>query len=551
MSELQDMKSSVVYQIYPKSFCDSNGDGIGDLNGILSKLDYLQDLGVDMLWLTPIYVSPQNDNGYDIADYYAIDPIYGTMEDFQRLTAEAGRRGMGIMMDMVFNHTSTSHPWFKKALSGDSNYQDYYFFIPGKDGGAPTNWVSKFGGSAWAYAEGLEKYYLHLFDVTQADLNWENPTVRRELCKVLEFWMEKGVRGFRFDVVNLISKPDRFEDDDRGDGRRYYTDGPKVHTYLKELCAATFGKRKDLLTVGEMSSTTLEHCVRYTNPREGELSMVFTFHHLKVDYAGGDKWSLEPFRFQELRALLDGWQLGMEEKSGWNAVFWNNHDQPRAVSRFGDDGRYRYESATMLATAIHCLRGTPYLYQGEEIGMTNAHFQKLSQYRDVESLNYYEILRQRGKTEEETLEILRQRSRDNSRTPMQWNGGQNAGFSSGTPWIGVNRNHTEINAESDLGADRSIFGYYQALIRLRKQYGVIREGTYRPLTVGDSVYAYERVLGEQKLLVLCNFYGENVDFTLPQEAEMTCLLGNYAGRKYGRKMELQPYEAVVFGTRLQ
>ena len=540
-----ELAGKVVYQIYVKSFQDSNGDGIGDLPGVTSRLDYLAGLGVDYLWLTPIYPSPQRDNGYDVADYRAINPQYGTMQDFETLCAEAEKRGIGIMLDMVFNHTSTAHQWFQRAIAGDRKCQDYYIWRDGVPGVLPTNWESKFGGPAWQWEEHVGKYYLHLFDVTQADLNWENPEVRRELYDILHFWREKGVHAFRFDVVNLISKPDVFQDDDTGDGRRFYTDGPRIHQYLKELHARGFG---DALTVGEMSSTSLDNCVRYTNPDEQELSMVFSFHHLKTDYKNGDKWQLEPNRFGDLRELLDKWQLGMQQGGGWNAVFWCNHDQPRPVSRFGDEGRYREVSAKMLATAIHMLRGTPYIYQGEELGMTNAHFTTLDQYRDVESINRYHILKEQGVPEAEIFRILGARSRDNGRTPMQWTAGPNAGFTTGTPWLQVNPNAAEINAEACLADPESVLHYYRRLVALRKQYPVIQTGRYAPLMTGSAnVFAYTRTLGAETLVVLCNFYAEPAVVTLPVlPGKAERLIGNWPEAPYAGTMTLRPYEAAVY-----
>ena len=435
---MQDFKKSVVYQIYPKSFLDTNGDGLGDLRGVISKLDYLQTLGVDYIWLTPFFVSPQNDNGYDVADYRAIDPRYGTMADFEDLVEEAGRRNIRVMLDMVFNHTSTYHQWFQKALEGDPVYQDYYIFRPGKaDGSAPTNWESKFGGSAWEYVPSLGKYYLHLFDKTQADLNWENPAVRREVADIVRFWMAKGVKGFRFDVVNLISKGE-YADDFQGDGRRFYTDGPRIHEFLKELNRESFGQDSEIITVGEMSSTSMENCFQYAGEQSGELSMVFSFHHLKVDFMGNEKWVIVPTDFGKLKDILFSWQEGMAAHSAWNAVFWCNHDQPRVVSRFGDEGEYWQQSAKMLAAIVHGMRGTPYVYQGEELGMTNAGFTRLDQYRDVESLNHFRILRDKGLSEESVYNILKIHSRDNSRTPMQWDATPNGGFTTGEPWLSVN-----------------------------------------------------------------------------------------------------------------
>ena len=382
----KDFRKSTVYQIYPKSFCDTDKDGLGDLRGVIGKLDYIKELGADYIWLTPFFVSPQNDNGYDVEDYYNIDPRYGTMADVEELIAEADKRGIRLMFDMVFNHVSTRHEWFRKAMGGDPYYKDFFFFRKGKpDGGAPTNWESKFGGSAWEYVEKFDEYYLHLFDVTQADLNWENENVRHEIQKIVRFWMDKGVKGFRFDVVNLISKS-TFEDDLTGDGRKYYTDGPNIHKYLKELHDMTFGTDAEIVTVGEMSSTSIENCYQYAGRDTGELSMVFSFHHLKVDFMGNEKWVLVPADFQKLKNIIFEWQTKMAEHNAWNAVFWCNHDQPRVVSRFGDEGKYWKESAKMLGTIIHCLRGTPYVYQGEEIGMTNTDFTDISQFRDVESL---------------------------------------------------------------------------------------------------------------------------------------------------------------------
>ncbi|MBQ4164485.1 MAG: alpha,alpha-phosphotrehalase [Turicibacter sp.] len=546
---MKDFKNSVVYQIYPKSFNDSNNDGFGDLRGVVEKLDYLEGLGVDYIWLTPFFVSPQNDNGYDIADYYNIDPAYGTMEDFETLVEEATKRNIKIMLDMVFNHTSTYHEWFKKALQGDPKYKNYYIFRKGENGNPPTNWISKFGGNAWEYVEHLDEYYLHLFDVTQADLNWENPELRQEVYNVVNFWIEKGVKGFRLDVINLISKPDTLENDYIGDGRRFYTDGPRIHKYLKELNENTFGKHDDIITVGEMSSTTIENCLKYSNPDEKELSMVFNFHHLKVDYKDGDKWKLKDFDFAELKTLFNTWQTSMMEGNGWNAVFWCNHDQPRVVSRLGDDKNYHEQSAKMLATAVHCLRGTPYIYQGEEIGMTNAYFNDINKYRDVESLNYYNILKEQGHTEEETYDIIMARSRDNSRTPMQWNDEVNAGFSEATPWLSVINNYETINVEKNLADENSIYYHYKKLIQLRKQYDVIANGAYEAmLAEHENVYAYRRTLDNEELIVLNNFYGNETEVTLDIKDVngYTCLLSNYEEQELTNQLTLRPYESIVF-----
>ena len=541
---MQDFKKSVVYQIYPKSFLDTNGDGLGELRGVTSKLDYLKELGVDYIWLTPFFVSPQNDNGYDVADYRTIDPRYGTMEDFEALARHAERRGIRLMLDMVFNHTSTEHIWFQKALAGDPVYQDYYIFRPARpDGSAPTNWQSKFGGSAWEYAPQVGKYYLHLFDKTQADLNWENPAVRREVQQIVRFWMNKGVKGFRFDVVNLISKGE-YADDELGDGRRFYTDGPRIHEFLQELNRESFGQDPEIVTVGEMSSTSMENCFRYAGADCGELSMVFSFHHLKVDFMGNEKWVIVPADFGRLKELLFSWQEGMAAHNAWNAVFWCNHDQPRVVSRFGDEGEYWKESAKMLAGVIHGLRGTPYVYQGEELGMTNAGFTRLDQYRDVESLNHFQILRDKGLSEESVYNILKIHSRDNSRTPMQWTAGENGGFTTGTPWISVNPNTSRINAASQVEDPDSIFRWYRTLIALRKQYKVISEGRIQMLMPDDdALLAYRRWTDDEELLVVCNLTADTAPVTLPEGwQEARRLLGNYPAANLSA---LRPYECVV------
>lgn len=547
---MNDFKKKVVYQIYPKSFKDTNGTGTGDLKGVIEKLDYLQTLGVDYIWLTPFYVSPQNDNGYDVADYYNIDPSYGNMEDVENLIAEAKKRNIYLMMDMVFNHVSTEHIWFKKAMAGEEKYLNYFFFKQGKaNNQPPTNWNSKFGGPAWEYVEKFDKWYLHLFDKTQADLNWENPEVREEVKNIVRFWMEKGVKGFRFDVINLISKAG-FEDDFSvdGDGRSFYTDGPRIHEFLQELARDSFAKDKDIITVGEMSSTTMENCYKYAGEKTGELSMVFTFHHLKVDFMGNEKWVLVPTDFMKLKQLIFDWQINMEKNNAWNAVFWCNHDQPRVISRFGSDDKYYKESGKMLATLIHCLRGTPYIYQGEEIGMTNPHFKSIEQYRDVESLNHYQILQDKGMTKEQALMILDVHSRDNSRTPMQWDDSINAGFTTGTPWIQTADNYTEINVKNSLEDKDSIFYYYQKLIQLRKNYDVIAYGDIKPLLREDKrVFAYERNYKGQKLIVICNFYPTTYEIELPYDlSNYKCILNNYKNEAKAKKIALKPYETLVY-----
>lgn len=544
---MADFSNKVIYQIYPKSFKDSNGDGIGDLRGVAEKLDYLKDLGVDYLWLTPFFVSPQRDNGYDVADYRNIDPMFGTMEDLDNLIAEGEKRNIGLMFDMVFNHTSTSHEWFRRALAGEKKYQDYYIFKEGAPDQPPTNWQSKFGGSAWEYVSSLGKWYLHLFDVTQADLNWKNPEVREELKEVIRFWKAKGVKGFRFDVVNLISKPEIWEDDFEGDGRKFYTDGPYVHEYLKELVRDT--GIEDYVTVGEMSSTTLEHCIRYSGAEEKELSMCFNFHHLKVDYKDGNKWELMEPDYMELKVIFEKWQMGMQRGNAWNALFWCNHDQPRIVSRFGNEGEYWKESAKMLAGMIHLMRGTPYIYQGEEIGMTNPHYTSIEQYADVESRNYYEILLNEGKTKEEALEILAARSRDNSRTPMQWTDERYCGFSDTKPWIPVSDNFEKINVKKQKQDRDSILEFYKKLIMLRKEKEVIARGNIEFMEVENAgVLAYTRCLDKQKLLVCCNFRDVESQMKFTQEWKSgRKILGNYEeNHKNNYKvLTLRPYEIIV------
>lgn len=545
---MENFKDKVVYQVYPKSFCDSNGDGIGDIQGIISKLDYLKELGVDYIWSTPFFVSPQNDNGYDIADYRNIEPMFGTMEDVEELIAEADKRGIGMMFDMVFNHTSTNHEWFQKALAGDKKYQDYYIFKDGEPDTPPTNWISKFGGSAWKYLPELKKWYLCLYDVTQADLNWENPEVREELKEVIRFWKKKGVKGFRFDVINVISKPEIFEDDHEGDGRRFYTDGRHVHEFLQELVRDT--DIHDMITVGEMSSTSLDNCVRYTRPADKELSMAFNFHHLKVDYPNGEKWELMEPDKMVLKNLFATWQEGMQAEDGWNALFWCCHDQPRVVSRFGDDKTYWKESAKMLAAMTHLMRGTPYIYEGEELGMTNNYYADISQYRDVESLNYFKILTENGKTEEEAYRILGERSRDNARTPMQWDASEKAGFTTGEPWIPIPTCKPEANVKDELADEDSIYYFYKKLIRLRKEHKIISEGDIHFCHRDDErILAYERTLDGQKLIVACNLTGEEVN--VATDADLTTMerfVYNYADapKVSAEQLTLRPFEVVAY-----
>lgn len=545
---MEDFKKSTVYQIYPKSFADSRGNGTGDLKGVISKLDYLKELGIDYIWMTPFFLSPQKDNGYDVADYYQIDPSYGTMEDFDELVKEAAKREISLMLDMVFNHTSSRHEWFQKALAGDEKYKNYYIFKRGKGPGIPpTNWESKFGGNAWEYVEAFDEYYLHLFDVSQPDLNWDNEEVRKEMQKIILFWMGKGVKGFRFDVVNLISK-EAFEDDYEGDGRKFYTDGPNIHKYLRELNEKTFGKENGILTVGEMSSTSMENCYQYAGEDGKEFSMVFSFHHLKVDFMGNEKWVLVPYDFAKLKQILFDWQTNMAKNHAWNAVFWCNHDQPRVVSRFGDTGKYWKESAKMLATVIHCLRGTPYIYQGEELGMTNAEFQDISKYRDVESLNHFQILQEKGLNETQAYQILQVHSRDNSRTPMQWSEEDQAGFTKGKPWIEVNENYKKINASQQLKDPDSIFHYYKKLVSLRKEYDVIAYGDFEALDVKNpSVMAYRRTYKGETLVAASNFYGKEAVWNPETDLkDHQYLLGNYSGPLPEKVTVLRPYETRLY-----
>ncbi|HDV8363085.1 alpha,alpha-phosphotrehalase [Bacillus cereus] len=549
---MKDWHKSVVYQIYPKSFNSYYNRETGDIKGVTEKLDYLKELGVDYIWLTPIYQSPQNDNGYDVSDYYGIDPSYGTMEEFEELLAEAKVRNIEIMLDIVVNHSSTEHKWFKEAKEDkNSPYRNYYIWRDEKN-----NWQSKFGGSAWKYDEKTEQYYLHLFDETQADLNWENEKLREEVYEMMRFWLDKGVTGFRLDVINLISKDQCFLNDEgstaTSDGRKYYTDGPRVHEYLQEMNRNVFAG-KDVITVGEMSSTTIDNCIKYSNPERNELSMTFSFHHLKVDYPNGDKWTKAEFDFIKLKEIMSSWQIEMQKGGGWNALFWCNHDQPRIVSRFGDDGKYRNESAKMLATAMHMLQGTPYIYQGEEIGMTNPKFESIEQYRDVESLNIYDIKLKEGLSKEEIIGILKQKSRDNSRTPMQWNEEMNSGFTTSTPWISAAENFKEINVEKALEDKESVFYHYKKLIGLRKTYDVITEGEYAILDKNDpKIWAYTRTTESEVLLVINNFYGEEITYSVPAHVQLDgmkqeVLLSNYKdASKDIAKLNLRPYESIVY-----
>lgn len=548
---MQNLGQKVIYQIYPKSFYDANGDGIGDLRGIIEKIDYIKKLNVDMIWFNPFYVSPQNDNGYDIANYREIDPLFGTMADFEELQAKLADIGVGVMLDMVLNHCSTEHEWFKKALAGDEKYRKFFYLRPGKpDGSLPNNWQSKFGGPAWSKFGDTDLYYLHLYDPTQADLDWHNPEVRKELEDVVNFWRGKGVRGFRFDVINVTGKSEDLVDStDPTEEKTLYTDTPVVHDYLKELNRTTFGQDEDSITVGEMSSTTIPNSVRYTNPKEKELSMVFTFHHLKVDYKDGEKWTKTPFDFMKLKGLLSSWQTGMTEGGGWNAVFWNNHDQPWALNRFGDPVHYREKSAEMLAATIHFLRGTPFIYQGEELGMVNPDYQSMDEYVDVECKNAYQELLDKGMSEDEAFAIIKAKSRDNSRVPMHWDDSKYAGFSQVKPWL-LPTHQDEINVKKEL-AKGEIFAFYQKLIALRKQEAVISAGGFREILPDDQqVFAYVRELDGEKLVVFNNFYGKEAVISVPSDLQECgqVLLDNYQRELscLPSELSLRPYESLAF-----
>lgn len=539
---VSDWKKSVVYQIYPKSFNDTTGNGQGDLNGIIEKLPYLETLGVDYIWLTPIYQSPMNDNGYDISDYYEINPDFGTKADVKRLLKEAHKLGIKVMLDIVINHTSTSHHWFVESRkSKDNPYRDYYIWKEGSKDEPPTNWESKFGGNAWTYDEQTESYYLRLFDISQADLNWENSELKKEIYAMINYWIDFGVDGFRFDVINLISKGE-FQNSE-AIGKEFYTDGPKVHEYLQELNKHTFGD-KDIMTVGEMSSTTIDNSIKYTNPKRKELNSVFNFHHLKVDYKNGEKWSDMKLDFLELKRILMDWQINIAKGNGWNAIFWCNHDQPRVVTRFGNDEteENRIKSAKMLAISLHMLQGTPYVYQGEEIGMTDPGFTSIDEYRDVESLNAYQKLKANGNTEEMIMKVIGQKSRDNSRTPIQWNDDENAGFTTGTPWIGIPNNYKTINVEQALKDPNSVFYTYQKLIKIRHEHDIVTYGEVEPLYMEHpDLFVYKRVFNDEEWLVVANYSNHLVP--LPEgidiEGEIMVTNSELQGN------QLQAYDAFV------
>lgn len=541
------MRNAVIYQIYPKSFYDSTGTGTGDLRGIIEKVPYITSLGVDMVWFNPFFISPQNDNGYDIADYYNIDPTMGSMADVEELIAALTAEGVGVMFDMVLNHVSIEHEWFQRALAGEQEYQNFFYLRPlQEDGSLPTNWESKFGGKSWSQFGETDLYYLHLYDTTQADLNWHNPRVRQELFKVVNFWADKGVRGFRFDVLNVIGKDTVLHDAAPGENDKLlYTDTERVHPWVQELNRETFGSLEGAITVGEMSSTTIKSSVRYTNPANRELDMVFSFHHLKVDYVDGQKWSDTPFRFMELKQLLTDWAVGIQAGGGWQASFFNNHDQPRALNRFGDAGTYRVQSAQMLAAATHLTRGTPFIYMGEEIGMTDPVYESMDDYVDIESHNAYKILCNEGIHPADAFEIITKKSRDNSRTPMQWTSGANAGFTLGKPWLRPT-SHAEINVEAE-EREGQILPFYRRLIQLRHDMPLIAEGTYEPFArEHERVYAFVREHEGQRLLVLNNFYGTETSLTIPVAfAAGRVLLSNYGQTELGETLTLAPYQTLA------
>lgn len=528
--------SSVVYQVYPRSFYDTNGDGIGDIQGIIEKLDYLSDLGIDVIWLSPVFKSPNDDNGYDISDYEDIMEDFGTLEDMERLLVEGNKRNIKILMDLVANHTSDEHRWFiESKQSKDNAYRDYYVWRDAVNGHEPNDLGSTFSGSAWEWDESSKQYYLHLFSKKQPDLNWENPKVREEVWSFMNFWIDKGIGGFRMDVIDLIGKiPDK----------KITGNGPKLHEYIREMNEHTFGD-KDLLTVGECWGATPEIAKMYSDPKSQELSMVFQFEHIGLDQIPGmDKWDLKPLNLIDLKEAFHKWQTCFDN-DGWNSLFWNNHDLPRIVSRWGNDKEYRIESAKMLATLLHGLAGTPYIYQGEELGMTNIRFTDLKDYKDIETLNMYKDRIAKGYSHDEIMESIYAKGRDNARTPMQWTGDANGGFTTGTPWIKVNPNYTTINAQNQVKDPKSIFQYYKKLIRLRKDNEVIVYGDFQMLLPEDSnIFTYIRTLGNSKILVLCNFYGEEVSYQLPKEyANISeVLIGNYQDTVPNI---LRPYEAIM------
>lgn len=548
-------KKSVVYQVYPRSFYDSNGDGIGDIQGIIAKLDYLAALGVDVIWLSPIYDSPNDDNGYDIRHYQQIMQEFGTMADFDELLKAANARGLKIIMDLVVNHTSDEHAWFMESRSSvDNPYRDYYIWASGENGQLPNNWGSVFGGSVWEWNEPTQDYFLHLFSKKQPDLNWENEQLRQSVYDMMRFWLDKGIGGFRMDVINFISKSpglpngDQHEGQVYGDGSPYFINGPKIHDFLKEMNQEVLS-HYDILTVGEMPGATPEDAIEYTDPENAEVNMIFTFEHMNLDNASHEKWDVKPLDLRDLKTNFEKWQMALQHK-GWNSLYWNNHDQPRIVSRFGDDGTYRVESAKMLATCLHMLKGTPYIYQGEEIGMTNVQFERIDQYKDLETLNMYRDNLEQGIDSDSIMQSIYAKGRDNARTPMQWSAEENGGFSTGTPWIEMNPRYRDINVEQDLQQENSIFAHYQKLIQLRKDFDIITTGEFKlRLKDHSQLFVYERLSEGERLLVLCNFSKEHV--TVDEEVLETykqnhqVLVQNYSSVEISDTVKMRPYEAIV------
>jgi oligo-1,6-glucosidase len=552
-------KEAVVYQIYPRSFKDSNGDGIGDIKGIISKLDYLKELGIDVIWLSPVYKSPNDDNGYDISDYRDIMDEFGTMADWDHLLAEMHKRGIKLIMDLVVNHSSDEHAWFVESRkSKDNPYRDYYIWREGKDGKEPNNWESVFSGSAWEYDETTDEYFLHLFSKKQPDLNWENPKLRQEVYDMMKFWLDKGIDGFRMDVINFISKVPGLPDAEIPEGKRYapggeyFINGPRMHEFLQEMNRETVAQY-DAMTVGEMPGASVEDAKLYTDENRHEVNMVFTFEHVDLDSGPGGKWDLKPLKLTDLRDNITKWQKGLEEV-GWNSLYLNNHDQPRMVSRFGNDQEYRVESAKMLATFLHTLKGTPYIYQGEELGMTNVRFESIEDYKDIETLNmYHEKVVENGENPQKVMESIYVKGRDNARTPIQWDDSKHAGFTSGEPWLKVNPNYKEINAEQAIADPNSVFHFYRELIQLRKKNPIMVYGSYDLILPDhEQIYAYIRKYEDQTMLVMLNFSKEQPIFELPSDvafSEKQLFIHNYDisnEEESINKIELRPYEARVY-----
>jgi oligo-1,6-glucosidase len=550
-------KESVIYQIYPRSFMDSNGDGIGDIPGIISKLDYLKDLGIDVIWLSPVYKSPNDDNGYDISDYREIMDDFGTMADWELLLKEMHERGLKLIMDLVVNHSSDEHHWFiESKKSKDNPYRDYYIWKPGKDGKEPNNWESVFSGSAWQYDETTDEYYLHIFSKKQPDLNWENPKLRNEVYDMMKFWLDKGIDGFRMDVINFISKVEGLPDAPNPEGKPYasgsqfFMNGPKIHDYLQEMNKEALAPY-DAMTVGEMPGASVELAKLYTKEDRNEVNMIFQFEHVDLDSGPQGKWDLRPLKLTDLKKNFTKWQKGLEEE-GWNSLYLNNHDQPRMVSRFANDQEYRVESAKMLGTFLHMLKGTPYIYQGEEIGMTNVKFDSIKDYQDIETLNMYnEKVVQNGEDHAKVMESIYVKGRDNARTPFQWDDTANGGFTTGTPWLKVNPNYISINAKQAVEDENSIYHYYRKLIQLRKEYPIIVHGSYDILMPeNEQIYVYTRTYESQTLLVALNFSATQQSFTIPealQQKQSELLISNYPEREeLTEKIQLRPYQANVY-----